>query len=803
MVSKRKFAVLLIAAGLHAQDMQYPLPQRQQAPIDGRQQPPIDGVQQDCLDGTPSTPSIDCSADGSDLGPPRRFVTPGVASPPIDESEGNAAKPREHTKALPARQKVTEQPDEFQQFVQASTGKLLPIYGASLFDQVPSTFSPLEDIPVTPDYTVGPGDEVDLRAWGQVNLSRRLLVDRTGDIFLPQVGRISLAGLRFVQVQDAIQSAMNRVYRNFDLNVNMGQLRSIQIFIVGQALRPGSYTVSSLSTLVNALFASGGPSSRGSLRRIQLKRGDRIVTTFDLYDLLLRGDKSEDVRLQPGDVIFIPNAGPRVALEGSVETPAIYELKDETSVREILSYAGGLSATASGQRAILERIDQRSTLHTENIAFTPEGLGTRTQDGDIIRVLPVVPRFDRTVTLRGNVADAVRFPWHPGMKVSDLIANRESLLTRGYWSAHNALLNRDSRTVAFKDEKSSPTADTALVAATAKERSVAREFNQQNDLQPLAPDIDWNYATIERLDTNDLKTHLLTFNLGKIVIDHDSSADVALEPNDVVTVFSTADISVPHLQETRYVRIEGEVKTAGVYAVRPGESLRDVVARAGGPTPNAYLYGSLFSRESTRKEQQKRYEEFLDQIERDIDQNSATLAGHATSADQSTTQASLVSQHALVEHLRQGAATGRIVLGLEPSSSGVNAIPKLPLENGDRLLIPSMPSTVSVVGMVYNQGSFLYDPDMRLRDYLADAGGPSRFADRAHIFVIRADGGVVARETRSRLFAANFDDLRIYPGDSIVVPTDPTRRTFARKLLDWSQVVSGFGLGAAAVNVLR
>ncbi len=202
-----------------------------------------------------------------------------------------------------------EPPTEFQRYVKKSTGRLLPIFGASLFDGVPSTFAPVDRVPVNPAHVVGPGDELEVKVWGQINFSQRLVVDRNGAIYLPEVGAVNLAGLTFAQVEPLLKSAISRVYRNFDLSVNLGQLRTIQIFIVGQARRPGSYTVSSLSTLLNALFATGGPSSRGSLRHIQLKRGDKVLSELDLYSLLLDGDTSKDMPIQPGDIVFIPPGG--------------------------------------------------------------------------------------------------------------------------------------------------------------------------------------------------------------------------------------------------------------------------------------------------------------------------------------------------------------------------------------------------------------------------------------------------------------------------------------------------------------
>jgi polysaccharide biosynthesis/export protein len=754
-----------------------------------------------------------------------------------DAGASDFDKPRPSAPVWREREKTTE----FQKFVQTSTGQMLPIYGSWLFNRVPSTYAPVDHIPVTPDYTVGPGDEIDIRVWGQINFNRREIVDRTGDIFIPQVGRIGLSGLHFAQLQDTIKSSISRVYKNFELNVNMGQLRSIQVLIVGYARRPGTYTVSSLATMVNAIFASGGPSNRGSMRSIQLKRSGKVIMTLDLYDLLLQGQKSDDCPLQPGDVIFIPAAGPRVAVAGSVENPAIYEVKPGTALHDVLDYAGGLSPVAAGQHAILQRINDRAALQVQDLTLSGSGLGAALQNGDIIHLLPLVPRFDKTVTLRGNVADPARFPWRVGMKISDLIPNKESLLTRDFWREHNRLSDVPTRpdnarrrpledgTVPsedgaqsnrqllplqrvrmndfrdYHDEAHDTSADTSLAAAQSGQKVLAlRQFDPKNNVQPFAPDIDWNYAVIERLDTQSLATHLIPFNLGKVVLEHDASADIPLEPGDIVSVFSSADIAAPKAEQTKYVRLEGEVKMAGIYSVHPGETLRDLVARAGGLTPNAYLYGSQFTRESTRREQQKRYSEFLDHLETDINEGGSTLSTRIVSAQQAATaQASLTSQRTMLEKLRQTAATGRVVLALDPDSHDLNALPALPLENGDRLYVPSVPSTINVVGTVYNQSAFLYEPDHRLGYYLQCAGGPSRYADKGRLFVIRADGSIVSKDTRSHLFSSNFDSVRMYPGDTLVVPTNVTKTTALRGLMDWSQVISNFGIGAAAVNVLK
>ncbi len=208
----------------------------------------------------------------------------------------------------------------FQKMVEATTGEQLEIYGASLFRRVPTTFAPVENVPVGPAYVIGPGDEIRLQLSGQVNRLTTLTVDRDGSIQIPELGRVHVAGLTYGQLPEFLNRQVGRIYRNFTVSVSLGALRTIQVFVVGQARRPGSFSISSLSTLLNALFASGGPAATGSVRDIQVKRNGETIDHFDLYDLLLHGDKSHDIALATGDVIFIPYAGPQVAVLGQRES---------------------------------------------------------------------------------------------------------------------------------------------------------------------------------------------------------------------------------------------------------------------------------------------------------------------------------------------------------------------------------------------------------------------------------------------------------------------------------------------------
>lgn len=532
------------------------------------------------------------------------------------------------------------------------------------------------------------------------------------------------------------------------------------------------------------------------MRNIELKRAGQTVTRFDMYDLLLHGDKTKDITLKPGDVIFIPSAGPRIAVAGSVEIPAIYEIKEDSTLRQVLSDAGGLSPVAAGQHAVLERIDDHSTLASENIPLNQSGLATTLQNGDIVRLLNVVPRYTKTVSLKGNVADPVRLPWHEGMRVTDLIPEKRALLTRNYWAEHNRLTS-NSGDYTEETQTNIPNRDPSVISS---DRTVkARKFLQKNDFQRPAPDINWSYASIERLDEQTLTTRLIPFNLGKAVIEHDDSANLQLQPGDIINVFSLADFTAPVAEQSRIVRLEGEVRMAGIYSVRPGETLRQLVERAGGLTDKAYLYASMFTRQSTKKEQQKQLDDYLNRTQRELDQNSATLAARTINAEQQASfRADLQRQKDSLDQLRNTQSTGRIVLDIKPDSHTTADLPDLTLEDGDRLIVPDLPITVSVIGTVFNQSTFVFTPDSSVRDYLKLSGGPTKYADPSQMFVLRADGSVVSRAKLS-----HFESIAVRPGDAVVVPPNALKVSKVRNVLDWSQVLSSFGIAAAAINVLR
>jgi protein involved in polysaccharide export with SLBB domain len=734
-------------------------------------------------------------------------------------------------------------PTEFQRVVFNSAGQTPPIFGANLFNTPPSTFAPVDNIPVTPDYVIGPGDELRIQIWGQVNQQGSFVVDRTGFIALPQVGTVHVAGVQYSQLSDFLKSQLGRIYRNFDLNVNLGQLRSIQVLVVGQARQPGSFSIGSLSTLLNALFASGGPLPQGSLRDIQVKRGSETITHFDLYDLLLHGDKTKDVRLESGDVIFIPDVGPQVAVMGSVTTPSIYELRGEKSFNQVIALAGGLTNAASDSRLRVDRIYKHSERSVSDVDLA-SGDFTPVQDGDIINISSIIDRFKDAVTLRGNVANPGRYMWHQGMRISDLIPNRDALITRSYYQELNQLGQAKSEYDGSVSNTTSsgetPNSDysgtrsqgslgiqSGAVGDAAVGRGVAASgvagnssigaaltansspFGAKTDVVLSAPDIDWNYAVIERQNATDLTTSLLPLNLGKAVLDKDPSQDLELLSGDVVTIFSQADIRVPSAQQTKFVKLEGEFAGAGVYSALPGETLRQLLVRAGGLSPDAYLYASEFTRESVRRLQRQRLLEYADELDSQITRTTSASASSAlTAADAAAASAAADTARTVSDRLRQAQPTGRIVLQFKPDSKGITAIPNIELEDGDRFVVPRTPSTVSVQGQVYNANAFIYQNGKRVKDYLRLAGGPDRIADRKREYILRADGSVVSYQygnmgQRTIFAESGFDHQPLFPGDTIIVPPMVKSSDVMRNLVNISTILQGFGISAAAVEVLK
>ena len=806
-------------------------------------------------------------------------TVPMLPQRPDMGAQDAAATQRSPLTALRAPQ--PQAPSQFQRFVQESTGKLLPVFGANLFDN-PLAYTADSATAAPGEYLLGTGDEVRINISGAFDYAGAQTVDRNGQISLPKIGTLNLAGVQVKDLEATVRKQVATVFTNVTVNASLGKLRGVTVYVVGQARQPGSYTLTSLSTLVNAVFASGGPGANGSMRSITLKRGGKTVTTLDLYDFIAKGDKGRDALLQPGDVITIPPAGPRVALTGATDQGAIYELHSGTTVQDLLAIGGGVPTLASAQKALVERIDPQqpsAPRQVQNLVLNADGLAQKLRDGDILTLLPISPAFGNAVTLQGAVAQPLRHAWFAGMRVADLIPDREALISPDFYKRRNQLVQNRIATlraqgftaeqiqalqragqlpedVALSTELISrnpffgqnhqgmplqagqagqPPGQGAAGTSPAQQAAGQGASGQNGNNQPLteqelqivreqrirqarnpvdrvrgfAEQINWDYAVIQRLNKAELKTELIPFNLAKAVIDKDPAHNLQLQPDDVITVMNSADLRLPVAKQTRLVRIEGEVASPGVYQAQPGETITQLIARAGGLTPQAYLYGTEFTRESVRKQQQQNLDQLIRRLESQLQSASATLAANLTGEralqSQTLQQQQQQQMQAQINRLKTLRSQGRVALELDADVKKADALPAIPLEDGDAILIPSQPAFVAAAGSVNNENVIIYKPGRTVGDVLK-AASLTEDAQPSEAFVLRADGSVLSRRSTSGLFSS-FEGARIMPGDTLVVPPKVDRESsynfIVRALRDWTQIFSNLGIGAAAIKTLR
>jgi len=711
---------------------------------------------------------------------------------------------------------------EFQKFLADSGGRILPVFGANFFESGQSSFTPIGAGPLPTDQPLGPGDELFIRGTGTIDIDYRATIDRNGAISIPTVGTVALAGVKAGSAEGVIRAAIARLYKGVDVNVTFGQLRSITVYVVGQAKRPGTYTVSSLSSLVTAMFASGGPNANGSMRSVQVKRAGKVVAELDMYAFIAKGDKSGDIKLQDGDTIVIPSAGGFVALMGKVNEPAIYEIKrNGDTIESLLDLAGGLPVVADPRRAFLERIDpsRNQPRSVEQFALNGEGLKRGLKDGDVVNITSITPDFSNAVVLRGNVDQAVRVPFKPGMRVSELIPNREYLITR-------SSIKRQNNAVTTSAEVRELREDTRMSEREREQFGIARgatlgEDERTNNgeersiasrIGGLIDEINWDYAVVERINRSDLSVSLIPFNLGKVFSNPAGTDNIQLQAGDTVTVFSHEDVAVPMDKRRVFVRVEGEVQVPGVYQMSAGETLQSLLAKAGGPTANAYLFGTAFYREQVRKEQQVNLEKAAIRLEAQLRSQQAkglanvsalSAADAAAAATQRQAETQLAEQ--TISRFRQLKPTGRIAFSLQPNEKSFARLPQVKLANGDRLVIPSKPEFVHVFGAVNVEASPLWRPNSRVKDYLRIAGLTAD-ADTENVFVIRVDGTVATNDSSGWL-SMGLGAMEVMPGDSIIIPERFDKETswtkFTKSTREWAQIFANFGLGAAAIKTLR
>jgi protein involved in polysaccharide export with SLBB domain len=720
-------------------------------------------------------------------------------------------------------------------------------FGYDLFDEGAAEFEPITDLPVPADYIVGAGDELTVQLYGGQNRTLRLVVGREGRVSFPEIGPINVGGMRFSAAKSAIESRVASQMIGVRASVSMGDVRGIRVFVLGEVRFPGSHTVSGLSTITTGLFASGGVKPIGSLRDIQLKRQGAVVRRLDLYDMLLRGDTSDDAKLLPGDVIFVPPVGNTASIDGEVRRPAVYELKGTSSVADLLQIAGGLTPEADSARGSLSRIDEAKRRVVLDVDLTnAQGRSQALRNGDALRVLRVRPTLDSGVVVQGHVHAPTAVAYRKGLRLSDVVRSvddlkpnadlsyllirretpqdrRVSMLSADLTSALREpggpsdieLMPRDQITVfdleSGRDRVIRPLLDemrlqaridrpTEIVQVAGRVRVVG-EYPLEPGMRVsdllragggLSDSAFGGEAELTRYAVapdGARATQLVKIDLAA-VMRGDAAANIELQPFDLLNVKE-----VPSWAQQEQIAIRGEVRFPGVYPIKRGETLRSVLARAGGITDLAFPEGAVF----TRKDLQEREQEQLDVLAGRLQNDLATLALQGAAANQAQAGTALQVGQSLLGQLRGTKAVGRLVISLpRVLSSDVGGAADIVLRDGDELIVPKRRQEVTVIGEVQNSTSHFYRSELGRDDYIGLSGGTTRKADRGRIYVVRADGSVVASES-SRWFA-RASQVAMRPGDTVVVPLDTERLPALPLWQAVTQILYNVAVSVAAVN---
>jgi len=717
-------------------------------------------------------------------------------------------------------------------------------YGYDFFSG-DTSFTPGNNVPVPAEYAVGPGDSIEVQLIGNTKGRYTLVVDREGRLKFPEIGPVTVGGMRFDAMRTMLEKRVNEQMIGTQVSIGIGKLRSIIVYIVGEAQRPGSYVVSGLSTITNAVYASGGVKRIGSLRNIELKRAGYTVSKLDLYDFLLKGDTRADVRLQPGDVIRVPPVGATVGLSGEVLRPAIYELKNETSAAEVLKLAGGLTPKADGGLATLERISEQRKMVTLSVNLTDRaGQSRPLQAGDMLRVPAIRPVLEESVTLAGNVYRQGGFQFTAGMRLSDVIPSMDELMPNS--DRRYLLIRRESppdrRISVFSADLELALAKPASAAnfelsprdkifvfdlESGRDRIIMplmRELKMQSQIDEPTREVTvagkikvpGTYPFESGMRVTDLlraggsldeaaygaKAELTryvvvngekrTAELQEIdlraALDGDAKANVPLQPFDNLMIKE-----LPLWQTQEVVEIRGEVRFPGRYTIARGETFRSVLKRSGGLTDFAFAGGSVFTRKELQERERKQLDTLATRLQNDLTQLSLVAAKES----QSTSEALAIGQ-SLLANLRSSQAIGRLVIDVEKSASAEPGSElDIVLKDGDRLLVPRVSQEVTVIGEVQSATSHLYRRDLTRGDYISMSGGYTPRAAADGVYVVRADGSVVTGSGRAWFLGGGVE---IQPGDTIVIPLDTDRARLLPVFTAVSTIVYNLAIAVAAVN---
>ena len=707
-------------------------------------------------------------------------------------------------------------------------------YGYDLFEGNEEAFKPNIDIPIPSNYVVGPGDTFNVQLYGKENATYTVSVSREGFVNFPEIGPISLAGLTFSQAQELINKTIAEQMIGVKSSVTMGTLRTIRVFVLGESMKPGSYVVTSLSTMTNALFVSGGITPIGSLRNIQLKRKGEIITTLDLYDLLLKGDTKHDVRLFSGDVIFIPPIGKTVGIDGEIRRPAVYELKDEHTVWEVVGLSGGLLPTAFPSVSKIQRIDSDGERTVLDLDLTSEkGKSAAIKPGDVISVYSVLDTMEKIVFLKGHIKRPGLNAWHPDIRFRDIIPSIDQLKPLPDLNA--AIVAREIQPTRQMEILLISPGDAILHPDSPsnillKPRDKIFIFNLEDDREKILKPIVDNLKTqasrhkLEKivnvkgsirfpgrypLAENMTVQDLISLAGGFTQNAYDLKAEITRRQIDdhqkervSYVDISLADAGKSYLKEKdslnilrlpdwapeETIELTGEVVFPGKYTIRRGMTLSQIVKRAGGLTELAYAKGALFTRKELRELETERLNEMVRRLESDI----------ATSnVEQQEDEEKVKVQDAqlLLKNLSNIKPLGRMVIDLpfilnHPEKQDISILDE------DSLHIPRFKQSVTVLGEVQYPTSHLYERQLSVKDYIKRSGGTNQKADNKRVYVVKANGEVFLPRY-SGLFSTR--NLEMEPGDTVVVPIDTDRIKPLTLWTNVSQIMYQVALGAAAV----
>ncbi len=717
-------------------------------------------------------------------------------------------------------------------------------FGYSIFASQVSTFAPLGNVPVGPDYVIGPGDQLNIYMWGRLNQTSPVVVDRDGSVEISGIEPLQIGGLTFAQARKLIEGRVSQI-SNVNVHVTMGPLRTLTILVVGAVNQPGSYTISPLSRVSSALIAAGGVSKIGSLREVELRRGNQVVKHIDYYHLLLKGDNSDDLFLQSNDVVFVPPVGPVVGVVGDVQRPAIYELgRGGKEVRGAIQLAAGASPFSDTERVQVERVDKRRRLVVLDVPYGElSGRRFELHDGDLIKVFHMLTLHRDVVELTGNVRRPGEFQWHPDMTVSDLIA------LGGGVAEHTSFKYAVLRRMTYPSMRQKFIQVNLAKALTGEPRNPADEmlepldevdiFNEDalrqapvatvtgevqlpgsyalnpgmkvSDLLYLAgglkDDADFRKIQVDRteiVDGGSARYVRLYANLRKS--QGQPVDDPLLTRNDQVYVTVASGYHDPWT-----VMVSGEVMRPGTYPIHRDERLSSLLISCGGFTSSAFAKGIVFTRTSVQQIEQQRLNESVTQLTQGLAQFTMF---NAVSTDapggHSNNTAMMVNLQNLLTQAQTQQATGRMVVHMEDLNALAGSPDDVVLQSGDSISIPMTPASVSVLGSVNEPSSITAQPGWTVRDYLYRAGGPTPYADKDLIMVVKADGSVITQTGLNAAHTFPFSSVisgglmgeHLVAGDTIYVPSDVQTFIKTQYALSVSTIIANAAQAFAVVALL-